>query len=89
MNQPDRYERFVLAEGVQKVALKTDTKVEDAATFQIAQEDHTMGNLIRMQLHEDKAVIFAGWVGVLPGKLGSTNSSKASVRGGGTSTKMV
>ncbi|KAJ9506286.1 hypothetical protein QJQ45_000072 [Haematococcus lacustris] len=25
------------------------------------QEDHTMGNLLRMQLHADKSVVFAGY----------------------------
>lgn len=61
MNQPDRYSRFILPEGVQKVEYKRDEKIPDAGTFQIMNEDHTIGNLVRMQLHEDRCVVFAGY----------------------------
>mmetsp|Transcript_27298 Transcript_27298/g.73782 ORF Transcript_27298/g.73782 Transcript_27298/m.73782 type:complete len:122 (+) Transcript_27298:49-414(+) len=61
MNQPDRYSRFVLPEGTPKVVYKPDTKLENAGTFGIMQEDHTLGNLIRMQLHSDKHNVFAGY----------------------------
>lgn len=61
MNQPDRYEKFILQEGVAKVDYKKDTKLTNAATFMFQKEDHTMGNAIRMQLHEDPEVIFAGY----------------------------
>lgn len=61
MNQPDRYSRFVLPEGTTKVTYQSDTKLEHAATFSFMQEDHTMGNLLRMQLHLDKATVFAGY----------------------------
>lgn len=61
MNQPDRYARFVLPEGVRKVTYQSDTKLENAGTFSFMHEDHTMGNLIRMQLHLDKTVVFAGY----------------------------
>jgi DNA-directed RNA polymerase II subunit RPB11 len=61
MNQPDRYSRFVLPEGANKVEYLVDTKIKNAATYTIRLEDHTVGNLLRMQLHSDEAVVFAGY----------------------------
>ncbi|XP_021728512.1 DNA-directed RNA polymerases II, IV and V subunit 11-like isoform X2 [Chenopodium quinoa] len=52
MNAPDRYERFVVPEGVKKVL---------NASFTIEREDHTIGNILRMQLHRDPNVLFAGY----------------------------
>ncbi|GAQ88981.1 DNA-directed RNA polymerase II subunit 11 [Klebsormidium nitens] len=60
-NAPDRYERFVLPEGVSKVTRIKDTRITNAATFEVQREDHTLGNLIRMQLHRDPEVLFAGY----------------------------
>ena len=56
-----RYSRFILPEGVQKVEYQRDEKVPDAGSFQLFNEDHTIGNLARMQLHEDRCVVFAGY----------------------------
>ncbi|KAJ8421439.1 hypothetical protein Cgig2_012854 [Carnegiea gigantea] len=61
MNAPDRYERFVVPEGVKKVSYERDTKIINAATFTIEREDHTVGNILRMQLHQDPNVLFAGY----------------------------
>ncbi|KAG1673009.1 hypothetical protein FOA52_005939 [Chlamydomonas sp. UWO 241] len=61
MNQPDRAARFILPEGVSKVSWKRDEKLQDAGTFTIMNEDHTVGNMVRMQLHEDRMVVFAGY----------------------------
>lgn len=61
MNAPDRYEKFVVPEGLQKIAHEKDTKVPHAATFTIQREDHTIGNIVRMQLHRDNRVNFAGY----------------------------
>ncbi|KAK9816193.1 hypothetical protein WJX74_006613 [Apatococcus lobatus] len=61
MNAPDRYEKFVVPEHLLKVEVRKDTKVADAATFVIQREDHTVGNLVRMQLLEDKDIMFAGY----------------------------
>ncbi|WIA32208.1 hypothetical protein OEZ86_003057 [Tetradesmus obliquus] len=61
MNQPDRYSRFVLPEGKDKVEFHTDTKIKNAGHYVIRLEDHTVGNLIRQQLHSDEAVVFAGY----------------------------
>ncbi|KAI8470296.1 MAG: DNA-directed RNA polymerase [Monoraphidium minutum] len=61
MNQPDRYERFVLPEHLKKLEYVADTKLENAGTYTIEREDHTLGNLVRMQLHRDPAVLFSGY----------------------------
>eukprot|EP00271_Cylindrocystis_brebissonii_P003065 TRINITY_DN1380_c0_g1_i1.p2 TRINITY_DN1380_c0_g1~~TRINITY_DN1380_c0_g1_i1.p2 ORF type:complete len:122 (+),score=17.35 TRINITY_DN1380_c0_g1_i1:136-501(+) len=61
MNAPDRSERFVLPDGVKKVTYERDTKMMNAATFVLQREDHTIGNLLRMQLHRDPTVLFAGY----------------------------
>jgi DNA-directed RNA polymerase II subunit RPB11 len=61
MNQPDRYERFVLPEHLKKLEFLPDTKLENAGTYTVEREDHTLGNLVRMQLHRDPAVLFSGY----------------------------
>ncbi|KAM1030799.1 hypothetical protein ACFX15_033953 [Malus domestica] len=61
MNAPDRYERFVVPEGTKKVSYERDTKIINAASFTIEREDHTIGNILRMQLHRDENVLFAGY----------------------------
>lgn len=33
----------------------------NAATFVLEREDHTIGNILRMQLHRDDNVLFAGY----------------------------
>lgn len=38
-----------------------DTKVRNAAIFHVSKEDHTLGNMIRMQLLKDPKVLFAGY----------------------------
>eukprot|EP00879_Flechtneria_rotunda_P010338 GHRR01010809.1.p2 GENE.GHRR01010809.1~~GHRR01010809.1.p2 ORF type:complete len:166 (+),score=52.94 GHRR01010809.1:419-916(+) len=61
MNQPDRYARFVLPDEISKVDLELEQNNKNAATYTIRLEDHTLGNLLRQQLHEDESVIFAGY----------------------------
>jgi len=61
MNAPEAYELFVLPPDVKKVSFKKDGKIQNAAAFVIEKEDHTLGNLIRMQLLNDPNVIFAGY----------------------------
>mmetsp|Transcript_16875 Transcript_16875/g.30100 ORF Transcript_16875/g.30100 Transcript_16875/m.30100 type:complete len:117 (-) Transcript_16875:27-377(-) len=61
MNQPGRYEKFIIPEGLKKVTYKKDTKMQNAATVEIQREDHTIGNIVRMQLHRDNDVNFAGY----------------------------
>lgn len=43
------------------MTITPDTKVPNAATLVIEREDHTLGNLLRMQLLEDKEVTFSGY----------------------------
>eukprot|EP01116_Phalansterium_solitarium_P023484 TRINITY_DN8240_c0_g1_i2.p1 TRINITY_DN8240_c0_g1~~TRINITY_DN8240_c0_g1_i2.p1 ORF type:complete len:121 (-),score=43.12 TRINITY_DN8240_c0_g1_i2:196-558(-) len=61
MNEPDRYEIFALAPNQKKVTYQKDTKVKDAASFTLQKEDHTLGNILRMQLLRDRDVLFAGY----------------------------
>ncbi|CAI0393516.1 unnamed protein product [Linum tenue] len=61
MNAPDRYERFVVPEGTKKVSYERDTKIINAASFIIEREEHTIGNIRRMQLHLDENALFAGY----------------------------
>lgn len=44
-----------------RVTYVPDTKIAQSATIEIQREDHTIGNLVRMQLHEDPAIWFAGY----------------------------
>ena len=44
-----------------RVTITPDTKVPNAATLVIEREDHTLGNILRMQLLEDKEVSFGGY----------------------------
>ncbi|KDD76855.1 hypothetical protein H632_c85p0 [Helicosporidium sp. ATCC 50920] len=60
-NAPDRYEKFVVPEGVKKISFERDTKVTNAGTFTIQREDHTIGNAIRCRALEDKNVVFTGY----------------------------
>lgn len=43
------------------MSITPDTKVPNAATLVIEREDHTLGNILRMQLLEDKEVTFSGY----------------------------
>jgi len=61
MNAPDRFELFVLGEGQKKLTITPDTKLPNAATFVFQKEDHTVGNMLRMQLLKYKEVLFAGY----------------------------
>lgn len=64
MNAPERSSSFLLDEdnAEVKVTYAADTKVSNAGTFRFNKEDHTMGNLLRMQLLRDPSVRFAGYI---------------------------
>jgi|Transcript_7271 DNA-directed RNA polymerase II subunit RPB11 len=64
MNAPERAAAFLLDEDIGEVKLeyKADTKVSNAGTFIFQKEDHTVSNLLRMQLLRDPAVRFAGYM---------------------------
>jgi len=61
MNRPERYEAIYLEDDEEKITWSKDTKMTDAATFTINKEDHTVGNVLRMHLLENKKVLFAGY----------------------------
>ncbi|XP_056863285.1 DNA-directed RNA polymerases II, IV and V subunit 11-like [Raphanus sativus] len=44
-----------------RVSYERGTKIINAASFTIEREDHTIGNIVRMQLHGDENVLFAGY----------------------------
>lgn len=64
MNAPERALSFLLDEdnGEEKITYTTDTKVSNAGTFRVNKEDHTVGNLLRMQLLRDPSVRFVGYI---------------------------
>lgn len=60
-NAPDRHEILVLPDGVKKVTTHKDTKIQNAATFTIQREDHTLGNVVRAQLLTHPQCTFAAY----------------------------
>jgi DNA-directed RNA polymerase subunit L len=68
-NAPDRFLTWRWAEepslydpdAPQKLSYTRDTKRPNAGNFILAKEDHTLGNLLRIQLLRDPAVRFAGY----------------------------
>jgi DNA-directed RNA polymerase II subunit RPB11 len=64
MNAPERAAAFTLDEdaGERKIQYSTDTKTENAGKFTFNKEDHTVGNLLRLQLLRDPNVKFAGYI---------------------------
>lgn len=64
MNAPERSAAFMLDEdsGERKIVYTADTKVTNAGTFRFNKEDHTILNLLRMQLLRDPSVRFAGYI---------------------------
>lgn len=63
MNAPERSASFILDEdnGERKIEYTPDTKVTNSGKFRFNKEDHTVLNLLRMQLLRDSAVRFAGY----------------------------
>jgi len=61
MNAPDRFELFTLQPGEKKVVYQKDSKMQNAASFIVQKEDHTLGNILRMQLLRDKDVLFSAY----------------------------
>jgi DNA-directed RNA polymerase II subunit RPB11 len=63
MNAPERTAAFILDEdnGERKIEFALDTKTTNAGVFRFNREDHTVGNLFRLQLLRDPTVRFAGY----------------------------
>lgn len=64
MNRPERSDAFLLDEdaGEQKIEFNPETKISNAGVFRLNKEDHTIANLLRMQLLRDPNVRFAGYI---------------------------
>ena len=60
-NRAERHSKFYVPEGVPKVSVKQDQKAHNAIQIKVEREDHTIGNLVRHQLHRDSDVLFAGY----------------------------
>lgn len=62
MNAPEKYTtwRWEDEDQAKKLTFIEDTKIPNAGLFILGKEDHTMGNLIRIQLLRDNSVRFAG-----------------------------
>eukprot|EP00297_Palpitomonas_bilix_P016273 CAMPEP_0113888830 /NCGR_PEP_ID=MMETSP0780_2-20120614/13111_1 /TAXON_ID=652834 /ORGANISM="Palpitomonas bilix" /LENGTH=117 /DNA_ID=CAMNT_0000877765 /DNA_START=227 /DNA_END=576 /DNA_ORIENTATION=+ /assembly_acc=CAM_ASM_000599 len=61
MNAPKPEDAIFLPPGVSKVTYVVDRKMTNAGTFTFELEDHTLGNLLRMQLLSDSNVVFVGY----------------------------
>lgn len=61
MNAPERFESFVLPDGVRKVSIGADTLTPNTVTLTIRAEDHTLGGLLCTALQRDPLVLFAGY----------------------------
>jgi DNA-directed RNA polymerase II subunit RPB11 len=62
MNAPERFLtwRWECKEDEERLTYQPDTRLPNAATFVLGKEDHTIGNLMRIQLLRDANVRFAG-----------------------------
>jgi DNA-directed RNA polymerase II subunit RPB11 len=62
-NAPDRYLswRWEDESDANRLVYKPDSKKPNAGTFVMAKEDHTVGNLLRMQMLRDPSVRYAGY----------------------------
>mmetsp|Transcript_40667 Transcript_40667/g.99998 ORF Transcript_40667/g.99998 Transcript_40667/m.99998 type:complete len:134 (-) Transcript_40667:230-631(-) len=61
INKPEPFDAVVVPDGVPKVEITVDKKIPNAVTVKIEREDHTIANLLRMQLLLDPSVTFAGY----------------------------
>lgn len=61
MNAPDRFELFILPDGVPKLQITSDSRVPNCILIKFEREDHTLGNLLREELISDPKVLFAAY----------------------------
>ncbi|KAK9460789.1 DNA-directed RNA polymerase [Lipomyces oligophaga] len=61
MNQPDRFELFLLPDGMKKLDIVADARIPNAVNIKFEREDHTLGNLLRCALLQDPRVIYAAY----------------------------
>ena len=64
MNAPERFLTWRWENEIDenRLTYQPDTRLPNAATFVLGKEDHTIGNLMRMQLLRDSSVRFAGFM---------------------------
>ncbi|KJE92228.1 RNA polymerase II subunit [Capsaspora owczarzaki ATCC 30864] len=61
MNAPDPFETMVLGPDERKIVCVRDSRNPSAAVITVNKEDHTLGNLLRVQLLRDPKVLFSGY----------------------------
>ncbi|CDK26081.1 unnamed protein product [Kuraishia capsulata CBS 1993] len=61
MNAPDRFELFILPDGVPKLKITPDSRVPNCIIVKFEREDHTLANLLRQELINDPKVLFAAY----------------------------
>ena len=60
-NAPEVDEVYFLQDDEEKVVMEIFHKAENAVTYTFNKEDHTLGNLLRIQLLKDAEVKFSGY----------------------------
>ena len=61
MNAPPRRDQYKREEGEKMCEVIPDAKIPNSMIYQINREDHTLGNLVRMELLREEKVRFAGY----------------------------
>ncbi|KAK8803099.1 hypothetical protein WA538_002019 [Blastocystis sp. DL] len=61
MNKPDPSLAVRMDLGMRKVTQVTETKISNACKYIIETEDHTLGNVMRMDMLNDPKVTFVGY----------------------------
>jgi len=61
MNAPDRFASYVLEDGEKRLVFRPDERIPNAGTFVCAKETHTAGDILRMQILRNPAVLFCGY----------------------------
>ncbi|KAF3392300.1 DNA-directed RNA polymerase II subunit RPB11 [Talaromyces pinophilus] len=61
VNVPRKTEAFILGEGEKKIEEKADTRTPSTSIFTINKEDHSVGNLLRGRLLQNRHVTFAAY----------------------------
>eukprot|EP01050_Picozoa_sp_SAG11_P008885 SAG11_NODE_804_length_7096_cov_14.131056_2_plen_127_part_00 len=66
-NAPEIDEVIFLQDDEEKIEFEEYTKIENAGTFTFNKEDHTLGNLLKIQLLKDPCIRFSGYTMPSPG----------------------
>ena len=61
MNAPGRHKCYLLDDDEKRMTYSNDQRIPNAGTFVINKEDHTIGNLLRMQILRSPDTKFAGY----------------------------